>query len=153
MAQLQSDGFLSSYINDVNGEKIYYRDKKRRHHDLLIFDFIKELYKLKGELLYMKLEPRLLKDEIRPDAYIEFLFNEKVYMILLEIDYKHYTSNLKFQKYEKLYKSNELQGQYGVFPKIVVARPIETTRYNSSNFDVIYTDLEFKNLDRLLFNK
>lgn len=152
MAKLQADGFLNSYINSENGEKIYYRDKKRRHHDLLIFDLVKEVYKMKGKLLYLKLEPRLMNDEIRPDAYMEIQLHNKVYMILLEVDFKHYTSELKFQKYEKLYKSNELQNKYGMFPKILVAKPFQTTRYNSFSFDVIYTDLEFSTISRLLFS-
>lgn len=155
MAKLQSDGFLNSYINPVNGEKIYYREKgkKRRHHDLLIFDFCAEVVKKGGEILYMKLEPRLLNDTIRPDSYIEFSLGNKVFMILLEVDYKHYTSMEKMQRYEKLFLSNEMQDQYGMFPKVIIANPISSLRYNSSNFDVIYTDLEFSNLDRLLFFK
>ena len=101
----------------------------------------------------IKIQPRYLNDGLRPDAFIEFQYENDVYFILLEIDYTHYTSNMKMQLYEMLYNRQELQKEcYGTFPIVIITRPhLNCIRYNSNNFDIIYTDLKFSNLDRLLF--
>ena len=98
------------------------------------------------------MQPRLLKDNIRPDAFIEFKLEDNIYFIFLEVDYTHYTDNIKLNLYEKLYKEGTVQDKcYGTIPILLIARPTVSIRYNSSNFDLVYTDLEYKNLDRLLF--
>lgn len=144
---------LKSYKSKLTNEKVYYTEKKLKDHDLLVYDFIKEVKKAGGEIRKIQLQPRYLKQLIRPDAYIEFTLDNNLYFIILEVDYTHYTNMLKMQLYEKLYKQDTLQKQcYGTFPIILIARPTKNDlRYNSSNFDVIYTDLRFRNLGRLLF--
>ena len=152
LEQLEDRKILKSYKNKFKNEKTYYIDKKLKEHELLVYDFIKEIYKRNGELLELKLQPRLLKDNIRPDAFIEFKLEDNIYFIFLEVDYTHYTDNIKLKLYEKLYKEGTVQDKcYGTFPILLIARPTESIRYNSSNFDLVYTDLEYKNLDRLLF--
>lgn len=154
LKQLEAMQLLKSYKSQLSEEKVYYQDKKLKDHDLLVYDFIKEVYKQGGILRKLKLQPRYLKDNIRPDAYIEFAYKRNIYFIILEVDYTHYTSNSKMQLYEKLYKEETLQKDcYGTFPIIIISRPsLNDIRYNSSNFEVIYTDLRFKNLSRLLFD-
>ncbi|MDU2682160.1 MAG: hypothetical protein E7C50_09760, partial [Clostridium sp.] len=71
---------------------------------------------------------------------------------LLEVDYTHYTDNIKLSTmYEKLYNERELYEEFkGTFPIVIIARPTPGIRYNSNNFEVIYTDLQYSNLERLL---
>lgn len=152
LKQLEENKLLKSYTSTVTKEKIYYQNKKLSEHDILIFDFIKVIKQEGAIVRKLELQPRYLKDTIRPDAYVEFQLNKNVYFVLLEIDYTHYTDMIKMQLYEKLYREGSLQKRcYGTFPIIIVARPIEKLRYNSFNFDLIYTDFKFKNLKELLF--
>lgn len=152
LKQLQEMKLLKSYKSQLTGEKVYYQDKKLRDHDLLVYDFVKEVKKLGGGIRKIKLQPQYLKGMIRPDAYIEFAYKRNVYFVLLEVDYTHYTDITKMQMYEKLYKENSLQNEcYGTFPIVVISRPsLKDIRYNSSNFELVYTDLRFKNLSQFL---
>lgn len=152
LKQLESNNILKSYTSFINKEKIYYNNKKLKDHELLVFDFIKILNKKGANIKKLIIQPRLLKDNIRPDAYIEFTYNKNLYFIILEVDYTHTTSNTKMQLYEKLYLTGEFQENcYGTFPIIIVSRNTNSIRYNSKNFDVIYTDFKYSNLDQLLF--
>lgn len=153
LKQLEDMELLKSYISKLTKEKIYYIDKKLKDHDLLRYDFLKEVCKHDGKIRNIILEPRYLNGLIRPDAFIEFEYKNNLCFVLLEVDYTHYTSNIKMQMYEKLYKSNELQSQcYGKFPIVIISRPsLNDIRYNSSNFNVLYTDLRYNLLNNLLF--
>lgn len=152
LKQLEEMNHLQHYnINDTK-EKIYYYDKKLSKHDLLILDFIATLKKYNCELLEYKYQPQYLGGKIRPDAFIVFKKDNLVYFILLEVDLHHYTSNSKMQIYECLYKTGELQKKCcGTFPLVIIARPTKGIRYNSNNFQVIYTGLDYNNIDRFLF--
>ncbi|MBW6411841.1 hypothetical protein [Clostridium weizhouense] len=153
LKQLEDMEILKSYISQFSREKVYYQEKKLKDHDLLVYDFLKVIKKRGGEIRHIKLQPQYLKGLIRPDAYIEFTLENNIYFIILEVDYTHYTSNIKMQLYEKLYREGTLQKQcYGTFPIVIISRPtLNDIRYNSSNFDVIYTDLRYNNLQSLLF--
>lgn len=154
LKQLESMELLKSYVSKFKNEKIYYQEKKLRDHDLLIYDFIKVICKNEGcYFLDMKTQPYYLKGLIRPDAFITFRKNNTVYFILLEVDYTHFTNNIKMQLYEKLCKSGQVQEEcMGEFPIVIISRPsLSDVRYNSSNFKVIYTDLSYSNIDNFLF--
>ncbi len=153
LKQLEDMELLKSYISQFSREKIYYQEKKLKDHELLVYDFLKVVKKKGGEIRQIKLQPQYLKGLIRPDAYIEFTLENNLYFIILEVDYTHYTSNIKMQLYEKLYREGTLQKQcYGTFPIVIISRPtLNDIRYNSSNFDVIYTDLNYNNLHSFLF--
>lgn len=150
---LEKEGYINSYYRNYNNEKVYYNDRRLSDHDLFVFDFIKYLKEKGCRLRKIKTQPRYLNDGLRPDAFIEFQYDNEVYFVLLEIDYTHYTSNMKMQMYEMLYKREELKKDcYGTFPIVIIARPnLNCIKYNSKNFDIIYTDYQFSNLDRLLF--
>ena len=60
-----------------------------------VVDFIKFLKDRECKIRNIKIQPRYLNDGLRPDAFIEFQYENDVYFILLEIDYTHYTSNMK----------------------------------------------------------
>ncbi|KFX54662.1 hypothetical protein HYH39_00065 [Clostridium botulinum] len=153
LKQLEDMELLKSYISQFSREKIYYQEKKLKDHELLVYDFLKVIKKEGAEIKTIKIQPQYLKGLIRPDAYIEFVYKNSLYFIILEVDYTHYTSNIKMQLYEKLYREGTLQKQcYGTFPIVIISRPsLNDVRYNSSNFDVIYTDLYYNNLQSFLF--
>ncbi|NFN94551.1 hypothetical protein FDB28_10720 [Clostridium botulinum] len=143
LKQLEDMELLKSYISQFSREKVYYEEKRLKDHDLLVYDFLKVIKKRSGEIRQIKLQPQYLKGIIRPDAYIEFTLENNLYFIILEVDYTHYTSNIKMQLYEKLYREGTLQKQcYSTFSIVIISRPtLNYIRYNSSNFNVIYTDL------------
>lgn len=136
---------LKSYKNKFNGEKAYYIEQKLSAHDLYVLDFYSQLIFNKCKDIEFKKQPRYLKDMIRPDAFFKFEFNNNLYFILLEVDLTHNTNMIKFQTYERLYRSGELQEKcYGTFPLIVVSG-INVVKYESENFDIIYTDFQLSN--------
>lgn len=149
LPQLEEQGLLKSYTRDFTREKVFYMRKKKSTHDLYVMDFLKKAKQIGFNVRKLELEPRYLGGAIRPDAYIQLRRGSEIYLVLLEVDYTHYTSNSKMQRYEKLFKSGEARVE-GVFPSVVIARPTKGIRYNSSNFRVIYTDLQYSNLERLL---
>ena len=152
MGQLEDMEILKSYTSKFKREKVYYQDKKVNDHRLYIYDYLKELKKLDCDLLDIKIEPSYLNGNIRPDSYVLFKYGRYKYLTLLEVDYTHYTDNAKLNTlYEKLYQERDSYKEFfGTFPMIVIARPTKGIRYNSNNFEVIYTDLLYSNLDRLL---
>lgn len=153
LKELEEYGVLKSYKTRLTDEKVYYIEDKLSDHDILRYNFLKEIKRLGGNILNLDTKPSYLKDKIRPDAYVEFEYQGEVYFILLEVDLTHYTSPLKMKKYEELYKSGELQSKcYGTFPIIIISRATKNdVRYNSRNFKVIYTDFGYKTLSRFLF--
>lgn len=151
LKQLEEMQHLKSYVIRESKEKIYYWDKKISKHDLLILDFIAAMKFNGAELLEYKYQAQYLNGEIRPDAFMIFRYRDKVLFVLLEVDLHHYTSNIKMQTYEKLFKNGELQEKcLGTFPIVVIARPTDGIRYNSSNFPVVYLDLYYNNINSLL---
>jgi hypothetical protein len=153
MNQLEEMGFLKSINNNLLNSKVYFQNKLIRDHNLFIYEFLKVIKMNGGEIIKFETQPQYMDKKIRPDAFIIFSFQGNVYFILLEVDLTHYTSNTKMQKYEELYKTGELQEQCcGTFPIVVIARPTNGIRYNSANFNVIYLDLFYSNIDKLLLH-
>ncbi len=152
MAQLEEMELLKSYMSKAKSEKVYYQEKKVNDHRLYIYDYFKELKRLDCELLDIRVEPSYLNGNIRPDGYILFKYDRYKYLTLLEVDYTHYTDNVKMNTlYEKLYQERGNYNEFlGTFPIIVIARPTKGIRYNSSNFEVVYTDLSYSNLNNIL---
>lgn len=155
LKQLEGFDLIDSYNSKLLKEKVYYNgNKKVSDHDLLIIDFIKEIYKLGGSIRNLKTQPHYLDNTIIPDAYVEIIYKNQLYFVLLEVDLTHYTTNIKMQNYEKLFKSGELQKScYGEFPIILISRPTQGIRYNSHNFECIYCDLNYAKLKELLFQE
>lgn len=111
-------------------------------HDIYALDFyIKLIENGCSNISYIK-EPNYLKVEISPDAFLQFQYGKHIFFILLEVDLTHFSNLAKFQKYEKLFKSRELQKKcYGTFP-IIIVMSINTIKYQSNNFDICYIDFE-----------
>lgn len=97
--------------------------------------------------------PLYLNGEIRPICFLEFIYEEYIYLTILEIDFNGGLSAFRINNtYEKLYKEkgnfNEFRGE---FPILIIASEKKNIRYNSKNFEVIYTDLDLLNLEYFLF--
>ena len=158
--QLEEAGILESYMRSKN--KVYKlagETKELSEHDLLIYDFYSWIYSKNGVVIDFKKNPHYFKNALIPDALVKFKFpyEGQVYTIysLLEIDLNHYTDNTKMNVwYEKLYREQVLKSWCGAaeFPFIIIARPTQGIRYNSKNFNCVYCDLKFTNLDRLLLS-
>lgn len=121
--------------------------------DRAIGKYVAALKKNNCEVTNIVNNPVYLNGEITPICFLEFIKDGYMYLTMLEIDFRGLLTNFMINTtYEKLYKQ---RGEYkefkGVFPIIVIATKNKGTRYNSKNFEVIYTDLEFSNLENFLF--
>lgn len=152
LKQLEDQGLIKSFNSQIRNEKVYIFDKKVSDHNLYILDYIAWLVEKGAELKDINLNPSFFNGLLKPDAYVSFKYDGYIFFTLLEVDYTHYTDNSKFQLYEKLFNEELLKEQCkGEFPIIVVSRPTKGIRYNSKNFEVLYTDLLYKDLEKFLF--
>lgn len=150
---LEEQEVLNSYILKETKEKVYFTEgKKKSYHDILILNYAVKLKELGCRLVVINIKPRYLKGSLVPDAFVSFAYNNDLYITLLEVDYKHYTEYLKFTSlYERLYRSKEDYLEFqGTFPIVVVANMNKSIRYNSQNFNMMWTDLAYSNLQELL---
>lgn len=153
LKKLEEMNFLKSSPSVLLKSKIYFNEKLLSEHDLFVIEFLKAIKLNNGEIIEFEMKPHYMENKIIPDGFIIFSYNNNVYFILLEVDLTHYTSNSKMQKYEELFKTNELQDKCcGTFPIIVVARPTNGIRYNSYNFNCIYLDLYYSNINNILLH-
>ena len=156
--QLEEAGILESYTKGKN--KVYKlsgETKEQSEHDLLIYDFYSWIYSKGGEVLDFKKNPHYFKNTLIPDALVKFKlpYEGQNYLCyaLLEIDYTHYSSEEKIMTlYPKLYREQVLKEYCGLaeFPFVIVARQTKGIILRPKEIDVIYSDLKFNNLDRLL---
>ena len=108
-------------------------------------------------MIDFKKNPHYFKNQLIPDALVKFKlpYEGQNYLCyaLLEIDYTHYSSEEKIMTlYPKLYREQVLKEYCGLaeFPFVIVARQTKGIILRPKEIDVIYSDLKFKNLDRLL---
>ena len=150
---LEQQEIINSYICKDSKQKVYFIDKKRSQHDIYVVDFIAKLITLGCSILEFKLKPHYLNGDLIPDAFIKFSKDDDLYLVFLEVDYKHATELLKFKAlYERLYREKDNHAEFlNTFPIVVVAGFKTTIRYTSSNFYCLYTSFEFDNLKDLLF--
>ena len=158
--QLEEAGILESYTKGKN--KVYKlsgETKELSEHDLLIYDFYSWIYSKGGEVIEFKKNPHYFKSMLIPDAAVKFRlpYEGQVYTIysLVEIDLNHYTDNTKMNVwYEKLYREQILKEYCGLaeFPFVIIARATTGIRVQPKEIDIIYSDLKFTNVDRLLLS-
>ena len=158
--QLENVGILTPYYRGKNKVyKLIDEKKELSEHDILIYDFYSWIYKNGGQVIEFKKDPHYFKGMLIPDALVKFKipYNGINYtcFVLLEIDYTHYTSENKILTfYPKLYREQVLKEYCGAaeFPFIVIARPTPGIRIQPREIEVIYTDLKFNNLLRLMLD-
>ena len=158
--QLEDAGILEHYM--IGRNKVYKLSGESRQlscHDTLIYDFYAWIYSKNGVVLDFKKNPHYFKNQLIPDALVKFKlpYEGQNYLCyaLLEIDYTHYSSEEKIMTlYPKLYREQVLKEYCGLaeFPFVIVARQTKGIILRPKEIDVIYSDLKFKNLDRLLLS-
>lgn len=145
---LEDRGMLQSYLNSETDEKVYYYEHKISAHDLYILDFYSMLMASGCSNIEFIKNPEYLKGLINPDGFFSFEYNENLYFMLLEVDLTHKTRLSKFQLYEKLYKDGELKEQcFGTFPILVVMGFDNCLKYESLNFEIVYSDFSLSNFE------
>ena len=155
--QLEDAAILESYTRGKN--KVYKLpgDRELSEHDLLIYDFYSWIYSKGGEVLDFKKNPHYFKNALIPDGLFKFRlpYEGQTYTcyVLLEIDLNHYTEADKIMTlYPKLYREQILKEYCGLaeFPFVIIARATTGIRVQPKEIDIIYSDLKFTNVDRLL---
>ena len=156
--QLEDAGILEHYM--IGRNKVYKLSGESRQlscHDTLIYDFYAWIYSKNGVVLDFKKNPHYFKNQLIPDALVKFKlpYEGQNYLCyaLLEIDYTHYSSEEKIMTlYPKLYREQVLKEYCGLaeFPFVIVARQTKGIILRPKEIDVVYSDLKFNNLDRLL---
>lgn len=154
LKHLEENKYLKSYRNETTKQLVYYSsDEKVSAHNLYILDFLAKLYEIGCQKIIFQKPQKLLNGSIRPDAFLGFYYKDRYYFVLLEVDFTHATDLSKFQNYERLYKTGELQEKcYGIFPKIIVMSLTNTPNlvYSSNNFDVKYLNFKLDNFDKVV---
>lgn len=119
----------------------------------ILDNYIEELRKNNCKITKIINDPVYLNGTIRPICFLEFIYEGYIYLTLLEMDFKGCLSAFRINNtYEKLYKCRGVFKEFrDTFPIIVIAAEQKSIRYNSKNFEVVYTDFEFLNLKYLLF--
>lgn len=149
---LEKEEVLKSYVLRETKEKAYYTERKISLHDIYVLNYVTKLVEIGCKVVDIKIKPRYLNDSLIPDAFVKFAYNDDLYITFLEVDYKHATEYLKFKSlYERLYREKDKHEEFqGTFPILVVANLNASIRYNSSNFNTVWTTFDYENLKDLL---
>ena len=148
LAELEKFGLLKSSISKARSEKIYFVEKLLSDHDLYKIDYIVNLKKNQFEILEFNTKPSYFNNTLRPDAFVVCRKNGYRYLTFLEVDYTHYTENVKLNvMYEKLAREEFKDTSF----ILVIARPTPGVRYSPENYDIVFTDLGFSNLSTYMY--
>lgn len=146
LKQLEDENLIRSYFNKVLNEKVYILENKISTHDLLVIELYSRLIELGCKVIDIKTQYRCYKNQLRPDGFITFQYEDDIYFYFIEVIDTYSISMSKFQTYEMFFKTGEMQSIcYGAFPGIIVLgfNPIQ---YESNNYDISYIDFkELKN--------
>lgn len=145
---LEDNKILKSYTNSITKEKVYYIEKKLSAHDLYILDFYSLLVNHGCTDIEMELQPRLMKDLIRPDAFIQFDYQGYLYSVLLEIDLTHFSTS-KLPLYLKLKREEWLKDKCEVFPQLIIVG-VNTIKKHYEGLDILYLPFDMEGFGRVL---
>ena len=148
LAELEKFGLLKSTISKGRSEKVYFFEKMLSDHDLYKMDYVVSLKKMGFEILKFNTKPSYFNNQLKPDAFVICKKEGYRYITFLEVDYTHYTNNVKLNAlYEKLAKEEFKDTSF----ILVIARPTQGIRYSPENYDIVFTDLEFSNLSSYMY--
>lgn len=119
----------------------------------ILNNYIKMLESNDCKIINIINDPIYLNGKIRPSCFLEFIKDDYIYITMLEVDLTGCLSAFRINTtYEELYKQRKAFNEFrDTFPILIVVAEKKNIRYNSKNFEVIYTDLEFSNLEQFLF--
>ena len=148
LAELEKFGLLKSTISKGRSEKVYFFEKMLSDHDLYKMDYVVSLKKMGFEILKFNTKLSYFNNQLKPDAFVICKKEGYRYITFLEVDYTHYTNNVKLNAlYEKLAKEEFKDTSF----ILVIARPTQGIRYSPENYDIVFTDLEFSNLSTYMY--
>lgn len=152
ISNLKEKGSLKTFNNSAIKSDIYYTKIEPCIQKIQVLKYIDKLVSLNVDILDVIIKPSYLNGTLDLDAFVSFKYFNLKYLTLLKIDNHYNLSNIKINKeYEKLYLRKSDYNEFeNTFPIIIISRPNEGLRYNSYNFETIYTDLNYTNLDRFL---
>lgn len=106
---------LNRLRDNINNEYVYYYKKcpKQLKHSLLVTDFYRELHKHATNINF-KIEPTL--GNIRPDAVVAYIHNNKKKLILLEIEISN--KGFDYEKYDKFYSTGLYREFFPIMPTV-----------------------------------
>lgn len=159
LTALEKSNILVSYQRGYNKVYSFVEGRQLSLHDIGVLDFYAYIYRIGGEIIDFQRTPHYLNNTLIPDALVKFRIPFEDGSLLckafIEYDLNHYSSETKFAvSYEKLRREKTLESYCGEskFPLIIVARPTPGIRYNSKNFNIIYTDLKFNNVEKFIYS-
>lgn len=127
-------------------ENVYYIDRKLSFHDLTVIQYCAELINLGAENL--KLEaPKKWHDTLISDGFVYYELNGKQYINIIEVCFSN--KNVKIKDYEELYKSNLIQNELGIEPRLIIISEFHE-KYKSNIMPIITFDYSFKNLFKII---
>lgn len=133
-------------------ELIYYKDKNLSLHSIHLLNFYAELIHYGLQIKTFEREKHWLGGAIKSDGFIEYVVNDDMYPLCIEIDFTHKTD---LNKYKRLYESNEIQCMYKqrygndieLFPKIIIiSNLIPSNPIKCEDLKVIYLDFSLKDI-------
>lgn len=87
----ETGDYIKHIFNPETKEKIYIpidsREKKIKMHRIILVDYIAALTAMGAKIRTIEIEPNF--NNIKPDAYITFIFDKKLYHQLVEIELRH----------------------------------------------------------------
>lgn len=155
LRQLYKEGLIARFQGSRTSEVVYYTLQRLSIHDLKLLDVLAEFISLGATINSFQKEYRVYttkdKKKYRDiDAVFELSYDDFKTVVMVEIDYSHYTS---INKLQDIYKSNHFQELYGqdVFPLIILVRPVAENRLViENNLLILYVDWELENLKQAL---
>ncbi|MGL5245172.1 MAG: FtsK/SpoIIIE domain-containing protein, partial [Sarcina sp.] len=105
--RLEQKGEIKAYKDERGKDKVYYSDTIKNAHSMLKIEFYTILVSQGYTILEYTKEKSLLNGIIRCDGYYKVKKDNKIFTLILEIDYTHFTEEAKFNLYEKVYEEEE----------------------------------------------
>lgn len=105
--RLEQKGEIKAYKDERTKDKVYYSDTIKNAHSMLKIEFYTILVSNGYTILEYKKEKPFLNGIIRCDGYYKIKKDNKIFTVILEVDYTHLTQDAKFSMYEKVYTEEE----------------------------------------------
>lgn len=136
LRRIVANGDIQREIDRKTGKYVYFTKKALSGKNLLVTEFYLKLFLGPGRI--KDFENNFSVGNIRPSAYVTYLYQNRIYLIFLEVQYAQ--NPLDLQKYEQLYESGAWK--LPAFPKIVIISDHWRRKTSGLNVSVIPTSLE-----------
>ena len=130
--------------NGISKELIYYKDKPISAHTLLLLNFFAELISNGAKIHQILKEPKFKK--VRPDALVIYGYKDYEIIDAVEVVLTH---QVDYKNYEEQKSTEEIQKEFGVFPRIIVIAN-NPKIYEGNSLTVKYVDYHMKNFYKVL---